>query len=41
LSDIMTHFGSASLSSGPGGPLNAALGTQQNFQTTVGMVVTF
>jgi hypothetical protein len=41
LSDIMTHFGGATLSAGPGGPLGTPLGTQQNFQTTVGVVVTF
>ena len=41
LSDIMTHFGGTTLSNGPGGPLGTPLGTQQNFQTTVGMVLTF
>lgn len=41
LSDIMTHFGGTTLSSGPGGPIGTPLGTQQNFQTTVGVVVTF
>jgi hypothetical protein len=41
LSDIMTHFGGTTLSSGPGGPIGTPLGTQQNFQTTLGLVVTF
>jgi len=41
LSDVMTHFGGTTLSSGPGAPVGTALGTQQNFQTTLGLVVTF
>jgi hypothetical protein len=40
LSDVMTHFGSGFLSSGPGGPIGTPLGTHGNFQTTVGIVFT-
>jgi hypothetical protein len=40
LSDVMTHFGSGRLTSGPGGPLGVPLGTHGNFQTTVGIVFT-
>lgn len=40
LSDVTTHFGSGLLTSGPGNPLGAPLGTRGNFQTTVGIVFT-
>ncbi len=40
LSDVMTHFGSGMLNAGPGSPLGIQLGTQSNFQTTVGIVFT-
>jgi len=40
LSDVMTHFGSGTLSFGPGNPVGVPLGTHGNFQTTVGIVFT-
>jgi hypothetical protein len=40
LSDVMTHFGNAGLLAGPG-PVGVPLGTQNNFETTIGAVVRF
>jgi Outer membrane protein beta-barrel domain len=41
LSDVMVHYGNATLLAGPGGPIGPPLGTRSNLQTTIGVVVSF
>jgi hypothetical protein len=41
LSDVSTSFGNSVLLAGPGGPTGVPLGTHQNFQSTIGVVVSF
>jgi hypothetical protein len=38
---VATHFGSATLAAGPGGPIGTRLGTRENLQTTFGIMVGF
>jgi hypothetical protein len=41
LSDVMTHFGGGVVLRGPGSSIGTTLGTQHNFESTVGLLVHF
>lgn len=41
VSNVSIHYGSATLSTGPGGPIGTPLGTRNNLQATIGLMVHF